>query len=109
MTCRYRDGRFPAQTDYDPEPRLRAQIIEQIRDLDEEHGVSRARTAQPSWGTPQNTQNRLIVVGRRNILHLFQCLVFCLTHGKPHKWERNRCGYRVEGVSAGQTDCLEQR
>lgn len=103
MTYRYRDGRFPSQTDYDPEPGL------QIHDLDEEHGVTRARTGNPPGGTPQNTPNRLIAVGSGNILHLFQCLVFCLTHGKPHKWERNRCGYRVEGVSAGQIDCLEQR
>src|SRR6185369_16365496 len=46
----------------------------------------------------------LVAVGCGNILHLFQCLVFCLTYGEPHKRERNRCSYRIEGVSAGQAD-----
>ena len=40
----------------------------------------------------------------RNILHLFQCLPFCFTHGKPYKGKRDRCGYGVDGVSASQTD-----
>src|SRR4029453_11112557 len=52
---------------------------------------------------------RLIAVARGNILHLFQCLVFCLTQRKPYKWERDRCGYRVESESAGQHDRFQQR
>ena len=45
----------------------------------------------------------------RTILHLFQCLPFCLTDRKPYKGERDRCRYRVESVSAGETDRFQQR
>jgi hypothetical protein len=45
----------------------------------------------------------------RTILHLFQCLPFCLSYGKPYKGERDRCRYRVKSVSAGETDSIQQQ
>ena len=99
-----------AQLKLDRDRQKLVQIIEQIRDLDEETRPRQCTDCEPHRGTSQATHNmRLIAVRHGNIFHLFQCLAFCLTHGKPHKGERDRCGYRVESVSAGEADRLQQR
>src|SRR5215475_11323331 len=43
-----------------------------------------------------------------SVRHVLQGLTFCLAYGSPHEGQRQHGGHRIESVSAGETDGIQQ-